>query len=128
MLKRDVVAALRKTEAIPTAPFDAAMVKDHRIPAGKIHRAFAPVARDAFAEAQEAHDDIMLAAKGNRAAINHHAGAGRGLTEQRNIAAYGQVGLQGNDPADIKHHYAVRVADGFAQRASSRIRQAGDMH
>ena len=89
VLKRDVVAAAREAEAIPAAPFDAAMVKNHVAAAGKIDGAFALVAGDAFAEAQVADDDVVFAAEGNRAAVKRDAVAGRGRPVEGDVAADG---------------------------------------
>src|SRR6202000_1517114 len=81
VLKRDIVAPLREAEAIPASPFDAAMIKDHIATAGKIDRAFAFVAGDAFAKTHVTNDDILLSAKRRGSAINRNAIAGCGLTE-----------------------------------------------
>ena len=69
------------------------MIKNHRVAAGETHGTFAFVAGNAFAEAQVAGNDIMAAAKRNRAAINHHAIPRGRLPGQRNIAAHRQIGF-----------------------------------
>src|ERR1035438_6402125 len=91
VLKRDVVAALREAEAIPAAPFDAAMIKNHLAAAGKIHGTFSLVPGNAFAEAQITHNDIFLSAERNGTAIKRDAVAGRGLALKREVAADGDV-------------------------------------
>ena len=69
ILKCDVVAALGEAEAIPSAPFDAAMIEHHIAAAGKVNRAFTPVACDPFAETQVPDNDIFLAAEGYGTAV-----------------------------------------------------------
>src|ERR1035441_3681423 len=63
ILEGDVVAALRETETIPTAPFDAAMIENHVAAVRKVHGTFALVAGNALAKTQVADDDVFLPAR-----------------------------------------------------------------
>ena len=117
----------REAEAIPAAPFDAAMIKNHVAAAGKIDGAFALVAGDAFAETQVADDDIVSPLKETRASVKCDALAGRVLPGKRDVAADGDVGLQPDDAADIENDDAMRFADGVAERAGAGIGQSCDV-
>jgi len=67
------------------------VIENNVAAAGKVHRTFAPVARDAFAKAQKAHDDIFLPAEGDGVPVKRDTLAGRGLALNREVAADGEV-------------------------------------
>ena len=86
------------------------------------------VARDALAESQVADNQVVLAAKGNGAAVKHDAVAGRGLPGQGEIAADGDIGFQADDAADIEHDDAMGFAHSIAEGTGTGIGQGGDVN
>ena len=127
VLKREVVAALRDAQAIPAAPLNGAVIENHVAAAGKIHGTFAAIAADAFAETQVTHDDVLLAAERNGAAVKQDAITGRRLAEDGKVAGDGHVGLQPDDAADIKDDDAIWLADRVAEGAGTGIGQRRDV-
>ena len=122
------MAVFGEAEAIPAAPFDGAMIKNHVVAAGEVDGAFALVAGDALAETQVADDDVMAAAEGGGTAVEHDAVAGRSLAGQGEMIIHRDIGFQPDDAADVKDHEAVGPADGVAKRAGAGIGQRGDVN
>ena len=127
VLRRRTLVIPVDTEVLVLSPCKRTMVEYHVAPVGHASTVLVLGAYGSHPEAHVADDDIVGTRERHAVAIDGDALSRSRLSGHIEVVLEHDAAVDANDACHIKHHDAVGLAHGIAQRTRSRIVQVGHM-